>query len=196
MYSLQTSISINQASFHITNKGDFRMVLDCFRALNDPDLSPQEQLYSCLIIFYEELNSIEDIIRNMRNLEQLESEMNKFFNGGDAEVDTHATHYHLIDWDKDSNLICSAINNVAKQEVRSLDYLHWWTFLGYYMAIGDCALATIVSIRNKIAKGTKLETYEKKFRAENPEYFNRDYRSNEQKQAEDYIKTMWGAENG
>lgn len=194
MYSLQTTISVNQASFGITDKGDFRMVLDCFKALNDEELSDTEKMYASLIIFYEDINSIEDIYANAEYIEGLQIEMMKFFNGGEPEDEqsAKAKQYRLIDWDKDSNLICSAINNVAKTEVRALDYLHWWTFLGYYMAIGDCALTTIITIRSKIAKNEKLEDYEKKFRNENPEYFTIDMRSNEQREADNYIQNLWG----
>ena len=192
MYSLQTSVSVNQASFKITNRGDFRMVLDCFKALNDIELTELEQVYSALIIFYKDINSLEDIAHYKDILPELITEMMKFFNGGEEDRSTNKKTYRLIDWDKDSNLICSAVNNVAKQEVRALEYLHWWTFLGYYMAIGESSLATIVGIRAKIAKGEKLENYEKKFRTENPEYFDMDYRSRDQREAEDYVKELWG----
>ena len=192
MYSLQTSVSIDQASFKITNKGDFRMVLDCFKALNDRELNQTERIYAALMIFYEDINSLKDITSYADILEQLVIEMTKFFNGGEEDRSTNRKTYKLIDWDKDSNLICSAVNNVAKQEVRALEYLHWWTFLGYYMAIGESSLATIVGIRAKIAKGEKLENYEKKFRTENPEYFDMDYRSTEQQEADEYFKGLWG----
>jgi len=192
MYSLQTSVEVNQASFAIRNKGDFRMVLDCFEALNDTELTPVERMYSALIIFYEDLNSLEDIFEYKDYLTELENSMMTFFNGGDSDVQSNTHNYKLIDWNKDSNLICSAINNVAKQEIRALDYLHWWTFLGYYISIGECLLSTVVSIRYKIAKNEKLEKHEKKFRQDNPEYFNIDLRTSEQKEADDYVKGLWG----
>lgn len=192
MYSLQTTISVNQASFGITDKGDFRMVLDCFKALNDDDLSDEEKIYASLMIFYEDINGFDDLRRYGDILPTLQQEMMKFFNGGEDEPQGAKSNYKLIDWDKDSNLICSAINNVAKTEIRALEYLHWWTFLGYYMSVGESALATVVNIRRKIAEGQKLEDYEKKFRTKNPEYFNIDLRSREQKEADDYVKGLWG----
>lgn len=192
MYSLQTSVEINQASFKITQNGDFRMVLDCFKALNDEELTEEERMYVCLVIFYEDINGPSDIMKYRDYLYDLQVEMLRFFNGGEDEPKGTKTHYKLLDWEQDSNLICSAINNVAKTEVRALEYLHWWTFLGYYMAIGECSLATIVGIRAKIAKGQKLENYEKKFRQENPEFFNIDYRSKEQQEADAYFKGLWG----
>ena len=48
-------------------------------------------------------------------------------------------------------------------EARSVEYLHWWTFLAAYMEVGDCLFAQVVSIRNKKARGKKLEKYEQQF---------------------------------
>lgn len=194
MYSLQTSVQIGQASFEIRNKGDFRMVLDCFEALNDPELSDGERLYSALIIFYEDFNSIVDVLRHEDIIFALSSEMMKFFNCGEESC-TNTDGHKLIDWNRDSNLICSAVNNVAKQEVRALDYLHWWTFVGYYTAIGDSPLTTIIGIRSKIAHGEKLDKAEQKFRNSNPEYFDIDMRSSDQQWADDYVKQLWGGEH-
>ena len=192
MYSLQTSVKIGQASFEIRNKGDFRMVLDCFAALNDDELTAEEQMYSALIIFYEKITCVEDLLVYRKLLVPLYHEMMKFFNEGEAETRSNTGGYKLIDWEKDSNLIISAVNNVAKTEIRALEYLHWWTFMGYYMAIGECTLSTIISLRYKKAHGDKLEKYEKKFISENPQYFDIDLRSAGQREADDYIRKLWG----
>lgn len=194
MYDLQTKVEINGEPFGIREKGDFRMVLDCFKALNDKELSDMERLYAALIIFYEDFEDIEDVLKKDKILKELTDEMFKFFNQGQEDLQSNTGGHKLIDWDKDSNLICSAINNVAKQEIRSLDYLHWWTFLGYYTAIGECPLSNIVSLRYKIANGEKLEKHEKKFIQDNPDFFNIDMRSNTQKQAEEYVRKLWGEE--
>lgn len=190
MYTLPTSVEVNGASFGIRNKGDFRMVLDCFNALNDDELDNDEKIITSLIIFYEDFNSISDVTK-CKDIEYLAKEMMKFFNGGDDNLGKQDS-YKLVDWETDSTLICSAINHVAGKEVRAEEYIHWWTFLSYYMAIGECSLSFIVSIRNKIAKGEKLEKHEKKFKQENPQYFNRDMRTKEQKEADDYVRKLWG----
>lgn len=168
------------------------MVFDCFEALNDIELSESERLCSALIIFYEDFNSVDDILEHKDLILPLQEEMGKFFNGGEDNLKSNTDNYTLIDWRHDSNLVCSAINNVAKQEIRAMKYLHWWTFISYYTAIGECPLSNIVSIRYKIARGDKLEAHEKKFRQTNPEYFRLDTRSAEQKEADDYIRRLWG----
>ena len=39
MYSLPTTVKVKDREFHIRDKGDYRMVLDCFSALQDEELS-------------------------------------------------------------------------------------------------------------------------------------------------------------
>ena len=191
MYSLQTSVQVGRESFEISDNGDFRMVLDCFDAMNDIELPEMARVYSALTIFYADFETVEELIERQDILPDLFKAMCKFINGGEEEKQSNTKNYRVIDWQKDSNLICSAINNVAKTEIRALEYLHWWTFLSYYNAIGDCILSHIVSIRYKIARGEKLEKHEQKFRMENPDYFDIDMRTTEQREIEEQIRQMW-----
>jgi hypothetical protein len=68
-----------------------------------------------------------------------------------------------MDWTQDANLIFPAVNKAAGFEVRGVDYMHWWTFMGYFMEIRDTTYATILGLRGKKALGKKLEKYEKEF---------------------------------
>lgn len=191
MYSLPVSINIGGKEFGIRDKGDYRMVLDCMTALEDVELDETERLISCLIIFYEDINSYENLER-LPDLEEAITEMMRFFNLGKDDKPGLKTNYKLIDYDGDEQLICSAINNVAGVEIRSIPYCHWWTFMGYYMAIGESTLSTIVGIRHKIATHQKLEKYEQKFKNENPQYFTIDYRSTEEKElTEEFLREVW-----
>ena len=64
MYEIPTTVQIAGQSFAIRNKGDYRMVLDCFAALNDTELSIEERVYASLIIFYEDMQTLEDTSKN------------------------------------------------------------------------------------------------------------------------------------
>ena len=197
MYELPTNIIIKDRAYTIRNKGDYRMVLDCFSALNDVELSESERIIACLIIFFEDFNEIESVL----SLEEddfvlLVEQMFKFFNCGDDKPTAAETTYKAIDWDKDSQLICAAINNVAKVEIRSIDYCHWWTFMGYFCSVGESALSTVVSIRSKILKGKKLEKYEQEFRRDNPQYFVWDSRTLKQKEDDELLKQIWNFGDG
>lgn len=192
MYDIPQSIVIEGQTFNIRNKGDFRTILDCFGALEDIELTDEERNLASLIIFYEDLNGLEDIDK-LPNLESALLEMYKFFNCGELESPGASVNYKLIDWQKDSQLVCSAINNVAGQEIRALPYVHWWTFMGYYLAVGESPLATVLSIRGKIKKGEKLEKWEQKFRQNNPNYFNWDSRTTKEKELDDEVNKLWNA---
>lgn len=194
MYELPTSVKVNNQEYAIREQGDFRMVLDCFTALNDFELDKEERIVSSLIIFYKDFKTIEDVA-NCDCLEQLAKEMMKFFNCGQDDTSSRS-NFRLVDWEKDSNLICSAVNKVAGKEVRAEKYIHWWTFIGYYMSIGQSPLSTIVSIRSKIARQEKLEKYEKRFKYENPQYFNMNYKSLEEQELDAEMMKMWNSEDG
>lgn len=191
MYELPTSVCVDDKEFHIRNNGDFRMVLDCFNALGDEELGEDYRVLASLIIFYNELNSLDDCMEYSDYLEELTNKMYWFFNCGQKESPGAQTSKILIDWDGDSQIICAAVNNVANVEIRALPYLHWWTFMGYYLSVGESVLATVVSIRNKIVTHKKLEKWEKEFKRDNPEYFIWRSSSVDDREAEKLIKELW-----
>lgn len=194
MYSIPTSVDIDGKEFKIRNNGDYRMVLDCFSALNDLELNTEERLFAGLIIFYEDLETIFDIQQfDEKSLTTAVNKMFEFFNCGSDNQNAKKTPYKLVDWDTDSQMICSAVNRVAGTEIRAVPYMHWWTFMGYYSAIGECPLSTVISIRDKIMRGKKLEKNEREFKADNPQYFVWDSKTLEQREAEDMIKQIWNS---
>lgn len=193
MFELPTSITIGEREYPIRNNGDFRMVLDCFACLQDVELAEQERVLASLCIFYSDITSIDDISEVFSTGEELLEAVNgmyNFFNCGQKNVGAKQSH-KLIDWEDDSQMIISAINRVAGKEVRAESYVHWWTFMGYYLAIGECPLSTVVNIRDKILKGKKLEKWETDFRRDNPEYFVWKSKSVEDEEAEEYIRQIW-----
>ena len=82
-----------------------------------------------------------------------------FINCGDTETTRKAPK--LMDWEQDARAIVADVNKVAGMEIRALTYLHWWTFLSWFHAIGEGQLSTVVSIRDKLRRGKKLEQWEK-----------------------------------
>ena len=171
MYGLPTKVTVDDLEFNIRKRGDFRMVLDCFKALQDEELSEDYRVLASLLIFYNEFNDLEDLQEYEPQLNGLVKEMYRFINGGEESSPGAERDTTLVDWEQDSQIVCAAINNVANTEIRSVEYLHWWTFLGYYMSIGQSVLSTVVSIRDKIAKHKKLDDWEKEFKKNNPKYF-------------------------
>lgn len=191
MYSLQTTVNVAGREFHITNNGDFRMVLDCFSALRDEEMSEDCRVLASLLIFYNEFDSLADLIPYQDNLQDLVKEMYKFFNCGQDEAPGAKTERPLVDWEKDSQMICSAVNNVANTEVRALQYCHWWTFMGYFMAIGDSTMSRVIGIRNKIVKHKKLEKDEQEFKRDNPQYFIWKSTTTADRETETLLRELW-----
>lgn len=192
MYEIPTSVILDGNPYTIRNRGDFRMVMDCFTALEDLELTKQERLISCLLIFYEDLNSIQDIYK-LPDIQQAVIEMYKFFNCNEEDSDRKVP-YKLVDWQKDEQIISSAINAVANKEIRLEPYLHWWTFVGYYLAVGESLLSSVIGIRKKIVTGKPLEKHERKFRVENPQYFIWNSKTLDQKEAEQEVLQLWNKE--
>jgi len=189
-YELPTSVILNDTAHPIRKDGDFRMVLDCFRLLQDEELEDNERILACLTVFYDELDGIETVYQ-LGDLEEAVKQMFSFFNCNQENVGIKAEG-KVIDWDKDALMIISAINKVAGKEIRAEKYLHWWTFMGYYMAIGESALANVVNIRRKIIRGKKLEKYEQEYVNENPELFRRSENyTKEERELLDDILANW-----
>lgn len=193
MYELPTSVTIADKEFNIRNKGDYRVILDCFDALNDIELDKRYRTITALIIFYEDINSIEDI-EKLPDIEEAIDKMCRFFNCGQTESPGANVKQKLIDWNSDSQLIFAAVNKVANKEIRSEEYVHWYTFMGYFISIGKSTLADVVSIRSKIVHGKKLEKYETEFKNNNPQYFLWDARTIEQKEDDEWIRNIWNSD--
>ena len=191
MYELPTTIEVKGRKFNIRNSGDFRMVLDCFSALQDEELSEDYRVLACLLIFYNEFNDIEDLREVEEYIEGLVKEMYRFFNCGQEDSPGADAGSSVIDWEQDSTMICAAINNVAKTEIRAVPNLHWWTFLGYYMSVGESVLSTVVGIRDKILKHKKLEKWEQDFKKSNPKYFVWKKSTVQDREAENLIRNIW-----
>ena len=191
VYEIPISIQSSGKEYKIRNRGDYRTILDCFQALDDAELKSTERLMASLLIFYEDFNSIDDLYK-VDDIQDLAIKMYDFFNCGQKSGGCES-RYRLVDWENDSQLICSAINKVAGYEVRSVDYLHWWTFMGYYTAIGESPISNIISIREKIMKGKKLEKYESEYRRSNPQFFNWNSKTVTDMEAEEYVNQLWNS---
>lgn len=164
-YSLPTTICSGGQEYPIRNQGDYRVILDVMAALNDYDLEEDERAEAALTIFFDT-----DIYK-LPDIAEAAQQMCEFLACGERDDDNKRPTQKLMDWQDDAPMIISGVNRVLGREVRSEPYLHWWTFVAAYMEIGESTLATVISIRHKIAKGKKLEKFEKEFKHDHPEYF-------------------------
>lgn len=191
MYELPITVTVDETEYPIRNKADYRTVLGVIDLLNDPELTNEERLISALVVFYDGFKDADDILVSFgAELKVAVQAMLEFINCGEEDNSNSTTK--LIDWKQDEKLIIAGVNNVAKTEVRALEYLHWWTFISYYMSIGEGPLSTVVSIRNKLAKGRKLDKAEQEFKRENPTYF---IWKNKEIEDRNFIESIWNKGN-
>lgn len=161
-YDLPKSVEIDGKDFAI--RYDFRVILDIIEALNDPELSDAEKAFVAVQIFYPDWDQIKDYPAAIK-------ECYKFINGGEEEPTQTKKNPRLVNWKMDAPRIIPAVNRVLGVETRGVEYdrekntggVHWFTFLGGYMEIGDCLFAQIVRIRDKLNKGKKLDKQEREW---------------------------------
>lgn len=65
--------------------------------------------------------------------------------------------------------------------------------MGYYNAIGESPISTIVGIRDKIMRGKKLEKHEREFRQNNPHYFVWKHNTVEDEEADRLVRELWNS---
>lgn len=139
---------------------DFRAVLDILNAYADPELDDSEKTEVLLTIMFPNFKDIP-----VSHYSEAIAKACEFIDCGQKPEGKKSPR--LIDWEQDAKLIIPAINNTAKCEVRALPELHWWTFFGYYMSIGESLLSTVIRIRKKKASGKKLDKWEEEFLRDN-----------------------------
>lgn len=156
-YELPKTVEVAGVEYCI--RSDFREILDILIALSDPDASSWEKQDIMFRIFYPDYETIP--------ASSFEEACEKAVEFIDYTVPDNHKKPRTMDWKQDGAIIIPAVNKVAGKEVRALEYLHWWTFLGYFMEIEEGTFSQVLSIRQKKARGKKLEKWEKEFEREN-----------------------------
>lgn len=149
---------------------DYRNVLQVFEAFQDPELTQEEKWIVAIYLLFEDFSCDNDVFQaawDGFDLEEAIKQISWFISAGQPEK--QASEKPTYNWKQDEQIIFSAVNKVAGRETRELEYLHWWTFLGYFNEVGEGTFSFIVGIRHKLNKGKKLEKHEKEFLAQNKE---------------------------
>lgn len=154
---LPKSLEIDGKQYPI--RSDYRNILAIFQAFNDKNLTRYEQFSVMLDLLYTD--------KKPPDTQKAIEKGVWFINCGKAEAQEQ--NEKIIDWEQDEQLIFSAVNNVAGKEVRACEYLHWWTFMGFFNCIGEGLFSAVVSVRSKLSKGKRLEKWEKEFYRNYPE---------------------------
>ena len=162
-WKLPTSLHVGGTNYKI--RTDYRVILEILAAMNDPDIldpgmtedeKQAEKVLTMLQILYIDFDRMPP-----SDWKEASEKACEFIDCGIRDDGTPKPR--LMDWEQDAPIIVPAVNKVCNFDVRSVKYMHWWTFFGYYMEIGECMLSTVVSIRDKKRRGKKLEKWEQEF---------------------------------
>lgn len=184
-WEFPTSLSIGGVEYEI--RTDYRAVLDLLTALNDPELTDEDegitsymQSQVILQIMFPDCDSIPQ--------EHIQEALDKVAEFIDMGISDDHKKPKTMDWEQDAPILVPAINKVLNCEIRAQKYIHWWTFLGAYMEIGESLFSNVIHIRQKKASGKKLEKWEEAFYKENKsliDFKKVEKRSEEEKKALD-----------
>lgn len=181
---LPKTLKIGGSTYNL--RTDYRNIFRILEAYEDADLSNTEKAVICVKRLY-----VEDIPIIDKNFAEAYNKACWFIDGGDTYKSAKVENIRLVDYEQDEIPLFAAINDVAKTEVRALEYLHWWTFLSYYISIKDGLFAQIINIRSKQAHHKKLEKWENDFYKSNKEMVDLKKRYSAEQQAEmDFINNL------
>ena len=181
-WEFPTSLNIGGVDYEI--RTDYRAVLDLLTALNDEELTdadPQIEAYMKSRVILEIMFPQCDDIP----AEHIQEALDKVAEFIDMGITEESKKPKTMDWEQDAPILIPAINKVLNTEIRAQKYIHWWTFLGAYMEIGESLFSNILHIRQKKAKGKKLEKWEQEFYKENKsliDFKQKNQRSEEEKE--------------
>lgn len=160
IFDLPTTLTVGGREWAIET--DFRQILRVVTAFEDIDLTDADKAMVCLYNIYVDLDEMQSELYQ----DAFDAAV-QFIDGGNTPNDNKPSGPRTMDWAQDAQLIFPAVNKAAGFEVRSVPYMHWWTFLGYFMEISGSTYATVLELRGKRAKGKKLEKHEQEYWRQN-----------------------------
>lgn len=173
-------------------RSDYRNVLQVFEAFSSQELYDEEKVIVSIYLIFKSFQSYDELFEAIENGFDANEAFNQikwFISAGLPDgIDLGRPVY---DWKKDEQMIFSSINKVSGNEVRELQHLHWWSFMGYFREIGEGTFLFVTGIRNKLNKGKKLEKHEKEFLSHNKELVKLEKsKSKEEQEQEDAYNAL------
>ena len=182
MFDLPSTVTISGIEYPV--RTDFRTILEIFVMLDDPDLTDADKTEALLRMFY--VNRPPDAEAALRAFTDFVDPRH----GNQGKTSSG----RLIDWSQDFDLMVAPINHILGFECRSVDFLHWHTFLAAYLEIPpESVFARVLRIREKLRTGKKLEKYERTWYNKNRDLVNLrpKFSKAEDSKAEEAILSEW-----
>lgn len=186
-HRLKKSVEIGGKQYEI--RSDFGVILDTKKVAEDTSFGESDRVYMILNAFYVDFDSLPP--------DCYQEAMNKWSEYVQCGIPVYkGSTPNLVDWDRDWPLIVGAINRILGYDIRSIPYdaetntggVSWETVMSAYVEIGDCLWAQIVSMRDKLARGKKLEKHEREWYNQNRELVDI---KTKYTQAEDEFLRQW-----
>ena len=150
MFSLPDTVTVGNTEYKV--RTDFRVILEIFVMLDDPDLTDADRTEALLRMFY---------LDRPADPEAAVLAFSDFVDPRSSHKMEKPSSHPIINWEQDFDLMIAPINHILGTECRSLSYLHWRTFLSAYLEIPpESVFARVLRIREKLRSGKRLEKHE------------------------------------
>ncbi len=162
LFSLPDIVSINESVYKV--RTDFRVILEIFVMLDDPDLTDADKTEALFRMFY---------LERPPDAEAAIQAFVSFVDPRGSSKSKKSGTQQIISWESDFDLMVAPINHILGAECRAMPELHWHTFLAAYLEIPpDSVFARVLRIREKLRTGKKLEKYERTWYKKNLDMVN------------------------
>ena len=188
-WEFPTNLNIGGIDYEI--RTDYRAVLDLLAALNDSDLTDDDDRITA---YMQSRVMLEIMFPQYETIppEHIAEALRKVVEFIDMGIVEERKKPKTMDWEQDAPILIPAINKVLNREIRAEKYIHWWTFLGAYMEIGESLFSNIIHIRQKKASGKKLEKWEQDFYKENKSLIDFKQKNNRSDKEKELLRDYFG----
>ena len=180
--NLKLPRALEVAGASIPIDADFRNVLEIMAAFEDDDLTDSERRMLLMERLYKE--PVSDILQALEQAYW-------FLGGGNDKPHTGRgrDYGQLYSWVQDRIYILAAVDAVLGYSCRGKRFVHWWDFLGAWMAVGDSTISNAINLRKRKKQG-KLTKDERRQWDDNPDFY--ELRTSSMDAADELMKLLQG----
>lgn len=169
---------------------DFRIGIQVALCQDDSDLSEYEKS----VVVADLILADGEQLRDIKDLEELVT----FFMSGwytDNRIDDGDKRRYM-DYDVDQWRIYAAFRQQYGMDLNTVEYLHYWAFMGMLLSLEECSYTRVIEIRKRKID-PKMDASSKKDLLEAKEVFRLSQtRTQEQKEEDDLVDSILGSVGG
>ena len=167
---------------NIDINSDFRVSILFELLMQDKEFSDEEKIEQALILYYPNLQQINDYNKAVENIVWF-YKCGKKDKNVDGENNVKNKQKQIYSYEFDAEYIYSAFMEQYKIDLNSIPYLHWWKFKALFNSLNENVLfSKIMSYRVIDLSKIKDKTMKKQYRQLKDLYKLPDMRSEEEKE--------------